>query len=226
MYGYALSMSSLKIFFLPLLVSSMSALAETPTSSSTATTTLHGDTAHSQKANPKEVVSPSNKTLDPDTLVQEFIKAAQIEAQLNATFDEVVAEFGGNIKEVKERMAEEMGEHGIKPEEVSRRLVPLEDLHQKIKNAREPLIRDLLNQLMTHYKDNLTPEEIKKLIDLFKDPVMQKLQTASAEFLPEVMFELQTKALSLVAPLILIMQKSIKDMETGIKKTEEAATTN
>lgn len=218
-------MSSLKIFFLTFLASSIPALAETPVSTPTARATPHNDTSRFQEKKSKET-GPSDKTFDPDTLVQDFIKAAQIEAQLNATFDEVVAEFGGNIKEVKERMAEEMGEHGIKPEEVSRRLGLLEDLHQKIKDAREPLIRDLLNQLMTHYKDNLTPEEIKKLIALFKDPVMQKLQTASAKFLPEVMFELQTKALSLVAPLILVMQKSIKDMETGIKKTEAAATAN
>lgn len=222
MYEYAVFMSSLKIFFLTFLAFSPVVFAEAPYSTTTeAGSALEEKTKEDNKEKGKE---PAESTLDHDALVQEFIKAAQIEAQLNATFDEVVAEFGGNIKEVKERMAEEMGERGIKPDEVARRLGLLEDLHKKIKEAREPLIRELLNQLITHYKDKLTPEDMNKLIALFKDPVMQKLQTISAEFLPEIMFELQTKALALVGPLISAMQRSVKELETNLKKGEDPAT--
>lgn len=155
-------------------------------------------------------------------IVLDFLKAAQIEDQLRKTFDQITEEFGGNIKDIKAQLAEEMGEQGMQPHEVTARLRIFEDFHRKMNAAKEPLIRTFLIQLINYYMDNFSDEELLRLTRLFNDPLMRKLQLTSMQFMPETLLKLQTDALELAKPHIIAMQEGMRAM--GGAKIEGPAT--
>ena len=147
-----------------------------------------------------------------DQLVIELMQTAQIEDHLRKTFAELIHDFGGNIDEIKEQLTKEMKGKGFSKKNRRARLKVFEDFHKKIHAAGEPLIRELMNTLAKAYEEKLSEREIKKLIILFKDPVMEKLQQISMELMPVTMAGLQSRALDIVKPLVMEMQSNIKSL--------------
>ena len=161
--------------------------------------------------------TPTHETYDPyedtDYLISEFIETARIRHQMEATFDTIIARFGGNIKEVRADMAEEMGRLGMSQEEVGARLRLMEAFSKKLHAAKAPLLSKMLEELVDFYKSHFTPQEIIRLIHIFKDPTMLKFQQESLHIMPEIMQAIHDQTMDLVKPYVQDMQAEMLKLD-------------
>jgi hypothetical protein len=150
------------------------------------------------------------------SLIQQLIKASDIEAQITAHF--------GPFEEFpkdKAKIKSEMEDAKLSPAEITERLNIMERYYQETQKLKGPIISNILTEVAEHYDRNFTEEELRTIINSFTNPAMKKFLETSKTYMPDISEKLTSDMKKLLKPAHAQMVSQLMQVEWKYEKKSE-----
>lgn len=116
---------------------------------------------------------------------QELILVSDMLNQLNTEFGPFESFMGD-----RENLKKEMEDEGLSAQEIENNLKAMDQFYQKLQTSKKIILNSVSSLVEDQLARKLSEDDTKKLIKIFKDPVLIKFQKVVQECMPQIITHL------------------------------------